>query len=261
MVFTHVHLQRNLTNYYDLEERVIDKKTTALTPSPTPSTHTSGVPSVDVMIQHHRNESDTTGHEEPTAQVQGISALPATNPPQPKPYRSFLERLVHLWVPKTSQDLLLIKQNPHISYFDHPFVALRTAQWSCLQFACFTVYCISIGVDWNSSIDSGFSIPLAFIFYMFYRVMLMAKRICNQIYFVLEDIDARKHQAGIDNSSTAPTVRYRRSVADSSISVATIRSAPVDLEQGASNLVRRDTEADIGLVSLARRQTYPQRQE
>jgi hypothetical protein len=266
-VFTRLHLQCNHANYSGLEERVLDNREAptptpapTLTPTPTASTHTIGVTSVDAMIQQNYNESNTTGYEEPAAQVQEISALPATNPLPPKPYGSPLEFLIYFSVPKSPYDVFLIKQNPYISYLDHPSVASRTAQASSLLFVCSTALCICLGIDESGSIDHGFAIPVTFLFYMFLRLMVVARRVCNQVYFVLEDIDAGKRRSGTNLSSAVPIVRHRSSAAGSSISVATIRSLPVDLGQGASSLLRHDTEADMGLVPPARRQTYPQRQ-
>jgi hypothetical protein len=215
-------------------------------------------------------------HEEVTTEAQDTPALPtATNnqniqacqsrsspSPHTDPSRhTFLKALVRLWVPKTTQDLNRIKQNPHISYLDHPYIASRTALCSSLLFIFHTMLLLFIGIGWNFD-QTGYTPLCAWLLFLLYRVLKTVKRILNRMYFVLENIRSRKASGAFSTrSSTTPIVHRGSSAAASSISLATMRSLPVDFERRIEPLTRQGTEADMGLVPPSRRQTYPRSQE
>jgi hypothetical protein len=264
-VFIHFHSKHFVADQYGIEERILDINQGAS--SIASSTHTSEDTPIDAETDQGMNEPDTAGtapeeptaEEEPTVQEQGTTTLSSTNSQQPKSSRRFLEKLVLLGVPKSRHDLLLVKQNSYASYLDHPYVAARTALSSLLLFVFFTIFLLFIAIGWNF-VETSSSSLAAWVLFIFYRAAKTAKRMCNQMYFVLEEVDARKRGAGSSRSSTAPILRHGSSAAGSSISLATLHSLPVHLE-GGSNLVRQGTEADMGLVPPMRRQTYPHWQE
>jgi hypothetical protein len=226
------------------------------------STHTSEDPPSEAEIRQDTDENSAPVEGFATSSQDTATPSAAGLPTHPRrgSFRHFLERLIHLGVPKSPHDLSLIKRDPHALYLDHPSVASRTALGSLLLFYSSTVLLLFIGIGWNfDEISPG---PLiAWIVYIFYSIGTTTKRVCNQMYFVLEEVDAKKRGVGSSRSSTASIIRHGSSAAGSSISLATMRSLPVNLGQGGLSLMRQGTEADMGLVPPARRQTYPQRQE
>jgi hypothetical protein len=217
------------------------------------------------------NEPSSTIQEETTTEACNIAApstgidnnaIPtspnnAFKPPHPERSHRMLERLVRLWVPKTTHDLEQIKQNPHQEYLDHPFVASRTALYSSILFALHLGLLLFIGVGWNFE-ETGYLPLLAWLLFIFYRILKTIKRIMNQMYFVHEEVHARRASS---RSSTAPSVYRGNSAAGSRISLATARSLPVEFERRAAALARQGTEADVGIVPPTRRQTYPREHE
>jgi hypothetical protein len=270
-VFIHFHSSFFVADQSGIEERILDINQRAS--SIALSTHTSEGPPIGAETDQGTSEPDTTGtapeeptaeeestaEEEPTVQAQGTTAPSSTNSQQLISSRRCLERLVLLGIPKSRHDLLLVKQNSYTSYLDHPYIAARTALSSLLLFIFFTIFLLFIAIGWNF-VETSSSSLAAWVLFIFYRAAKTAKRVFNQMYFVLEEVDARKRGAGSSRSSTAPILRHGSSAAGSSISLGTLRSLPVHLE-GGSNLVRQGTEADMGLVPPMRRQTYPHWQE
>jgi hypothetical protein len=230
-------------------------------PAAEPSSHTSEDGSIEAESHQDADEPDQTVLAEPHTQVQEVEKLSITKPPSSKLTRRLLERIVRLWVPKTPHDLTLIKQNPSTSYLDCPYVASRTALASSLLFILYSAVLLFIGIGWNF-VELGYAPLTVWLTYIVCSALNTARRMCNQIYFVLEEVDARKHGAGSRRSSTAPIImRHGSSARGSSISLATIRSLPAGLGQGGSSLTRQGTEADFGLIPPTRRQTFPQPQE
>jgi hypothetical protein len=244
---------------FGVEQKVLDVKTTS--PAAESSSHTSEDGSIEAESHPDADEPDQTILAEPNTQVQEVEKLPLTKPPSSKLTRRLLERVVRLWVPKTPHDLMLIKQNSCTSYLDCPYVASRTALASSLLFILDSSILLFIGIGWNFG-ELGYAPLTVWLTYIFCNALNTARRMCNQIYFVLEEVDVRKHSAASRRSSTAPIImRHGSSARGSSISLSTIRSLPTALGQGGWNLTRQGTEADFGLIPPTRRQTFPQPQE
>lgn len=123
---------------------------------------------------------------------------------------------------------------------DNPITARRLAKFCCIVWAvhvsCYTV----IGVLWNFP-DTNFVIAGLLSFWVMFRVCLGAKRILNQVYFVLREARQRVHETNLAS-------------ADQQASISNQSKLSVFDPDSYGPPQRLGTEPDIGLFS--RRQTY-----
>ncbi|KAH7077499.1 hypothetical protein BKA63DRAFT_266555 [Paraphoma chrysanthemicola] len=194
-------------------------------------------------------------------------------PKRPDRFNRFLQKLVGFGVPKTTQELNLVKKGVYNDGPGRAIVAERTAKVASFLFLVHLGLSLYLGIGW--ALDTTYIGPwIVWSIYAFYRSLLALKRGLNVEYFYRQELDdlqgrnscpkVSQPTAGSSRSSGAlvasPRVITLHQSHTSSTSVSTIRTWDTKDEHIKKPPSRRDTENDIGLIPL-RRATYPAAQE
>lgn len=157
-----------------------------------------------------------------------------------------LNWLVRLWVPKTTTELRRIQEENTTS---HPYHsrAIRKVSIICIMLCALDIsFALTIDLGWN--LLPGGTALIVSIAWGFYKIVVIVIGLLQWAHFLLGEVDRCEAllQAGTEPRSSSLSVplhisQYSRSFDDILI----------------SGLVRRDTEADVGLVAPIRRQTFP----
>ncbi|KAH7088031.1 hypothetical protein FB567DRAFT_468503 [Paraphoma chrysanthemicola] len=185
----------------------------------------------------------------------------------------YLEMLVRNGVPKTSQELQLVRKGVYTEGPDNPLVAEQTSKVVIFLFLIHLGLALYTGIGWH--LDSRDSGPLeVLLLYIFYRFLFAIKRAYNQEYFYREELDefvgenacpqvnqplernGGSYRALIDSPQSITLQQGHTSTT----SVSTIQLWDAEDEHINTPPSRRDTENDIGLVPLLRA-TYPSAHE
>ena len=191
--------------------------------------------------------------------------------------------LVRLGSWKSHEDLLAIRSGKFYTQ-DNGDVYTARKMGRLALFYCFCESCLSasMGVMWNLGDTTDLASSLLYI-YITYRFLLVVKRMVDQIYFIRDEVRISRNRARSESQLSMLTQARPESYrSDQSM----VTSAPSDntsiqstspspsrplsvIEQWSTGREyqtdfglpgRVDTEADIGLVPLARRKTFPPQQ-
>jgi hypothetical protein len=124
-----------------------------------------------------------------------------------------LEFLLRIWVKNSTQQLALIKEGTYDDHVEHPLVAAKMVKWCAILFVFHATVLLYFGTTW----DPGYSIfgnnPASISgFWIAWKVIPFGKRVLNQIYFVLGEIEQRKTNTRAPSTSPATVENSRSSV-------------------------------------------------
>ena len=191
--------------------------------------------------------------------------------------------LVRLGSWKSYEDLLAIRSgNFYTEDNGDVYTARKMGRVALIYCFCESCLSASMGVMWNLSDTTDLASSLLYI-YITYRFLLVVKRMVDQIYFIRDEVKISRGRARPESQLSMLTqARPEPHRSDQSM----VTSAPSDnyslqttspspsrplsiIEQWSTGSEhqtnfgppgRVDTEADIGLVPLARRKTFPSQQ-
>jgi len=183
---------------------------------------------------------------------------------------------------KFREDLKAIRGRLSAQNNDNIYTARKMGRYTLFYCFCETCFLAYIGIMWNFSWGSGW--PSSFIFfYLAFRFLLIGKSIMDQISFIRDEFRISRNrvrpesQVSIITEARPESHQSDRTMVISapsdSTSVQTTLPSPSRplsvIEQWSTGREhqtdfgppgRVDTEADIGLVPLARRKTFPPQQ-